>query len=66
MQIQKCYFKPNIMVFYVLVEWSEDHSVSVVPVSRFLSRKGNKVMQKWGVRVYAGVILEEGGELVST
>ena len=50
------------MVFYALVEWDEDKSLSVVPVSKFLSRNAEKVKQKWGARVYAGTILQEGGK----
>ena len=53
------------MVRYALVEWDEDRSRSVVPLSRLLSRKGARVTQKWGARVYAGKILEEGGEYVN-
>lgn len=51
------------MVQYALMEWDEDRSLPVVPHLRLLSRKGEIVMQKWGVRVYAGNILE-GGEYV--
>ena len=47
---------------YVLVEWEADNSLSVVPVSRLLSRDGNRVSQKWGKQVYAGNILKESGE----
>ena len=34
----------------------------ICPLSRLLSRKSTRVTQKWGSKVYAGVILEEGGE----
>ena len=50
------------MVGYVLIEWDVDKSLSIVPISRLQSRKGSRVTQKWGAKVYAGVILEEGGE----
>ena len=52
------------MVGYVLIEWDADKSLSVIPLSRLLSRKNTRVTQKWGAKVYAGVILEEGGEYV--
>ena len=52
------------MVFYALVEWDEDKSLSVVPVSKFLSSNAEKVKQKWGARVYAGTILQEGGKCI--
>ena len=51
------------MVGYVLIEW-DAKSLSVIPLSRLLSRKNTRVTQKWGAKVYAGVILEEGGEYV--
>ena len=50
------------MVGYVLIEWDVDKSLSVVPISQLQSRKGSRATQKWGAKVYAGVILEEGGE----
>ena len=48
------------MVGYALIEWDVDKSLSIVPLSRLQSRKGTHVTQKW---LYAGLILDEGGEL---
>jgi hypothetical protein len=50
------------MVFYVLIEWDVDKSLSVVPVSRLLSRNAENVTQKWGSRVYGRTILQESGK----
>ena len=52
------------MVRYALVEWDEDRSLSVVRLSRFLTREGPKVTQKWGARIYPGTILQESGKYV--
>ena len=52
------------MVFYVLVEWDVDKTLSVVPVSKLLTRNAEKVTQKWGARVYSGTILNEGGKCI--
>ena len=52
------------MVFYVLVEWDVDKTLSVVPASKLLTRNAEKVTQKWGVRVHSGTILNEGGKCI--
>ena len=51
-------------MFYVLIEWDIDNSLSVVPLSKLLSRNGKRVTQRWGRKVFSGSILQEGGEFL--
>ena len=53
------------MVFYVLIEWDVDKSLSVIPLSKLLSKNAERVTQKWGARVYSGTILQESGKCIT-